>query len=212
MSETTKEHWDKVYATKPVTQLGWYENRSTPSLQLIGRCGLDKQAPILDAGSGASTLIASLLEAGYENISALDFSPVALQKARAELGAAKAARVRWLVEDVTHPSALLGLANLALWHDRAVFHFLTTEQQRRDYWTTLSGVLPPGGFVILAAFAVGGATKCSGLDVQNHDVDSLVQFLGSGFNLLESMSHTCQMPSGDLRPYVYTLFQRNTIH
>jgi SAM-dependent methyltransferase len=190
--------------------MGWYESLPALSLELIRRCGLDKQQPILDVGSGATTLIPALLAEGYENINALDISAVALQKARDGLGAEKAARVRWLVEDVTRPSASFDLSNFALWHDRAVFHFLTTDQQRRDYFATLARVVRAGGYVILAAFAVGGATKCSGLDVNNHDVDSLVKFMGSEFDLIESRSHTCQMPSGDLRPYVYTLFQRKT--
>lgn len=210
MSEALKAHWDGVYSKTPVSQLGWYEPQPTPSLELIRDCVLSKQDPILDVGSGASTLIPALLEDGYENITALDISPIALQKARAALEPEKAARVRWLVEDITQPSGPVELSNIVLWHDRAVFHFLTTEQQRQDYLETLTRVLRPGGYVILAAFAVGGASKCSGLDVQNYDADSLVQFLGSEFNLMQSRSHTYQMPSGDVRPYVYALFQRKS--
>lgn len=210
MPKTLKEHWDGIYSSTPVSQLGWYEPRPIPSLELMARCVLDKQEPILDVGSGASTLIPALLDDGYENITALDISPMALQKAQVELGAEKAAQVRWLVEDVTQPSGAINLSDIVLWHDRAVFHFLTTDQQRQDYLATLTKVLRLGGYVILAAFAVGGASKCSGLDVQNYDVDSLTQFLGSEFNLMESRSYTYRMPSGDLRPYVYALFQRKT--
>jgi SAM-dependent methyltransferase len=210
VTETLKEHWDFVYSSKPIAKLGWYEPQPTPSLELIRRCVLGFHDPILDVGSGASTLIPALLEEGYENITALDISSVALQKAQAELGAEKAARVRWLVEDVTQPSGSFDLSNIVLWHDRAVFHFLTTEHQRRNYLATLAKVLRLGGYVILAAFEIGGASKCSGLDVQNYDVESLVQFLGSEFSLMESRSHTYRMPSGDLRPYVYALFQRKT--
>ena len=202
LSETIKEHWDNVYSSKPVTQLGWYEPQPTPSLQLLARCVLHKQEPILDVGSGASTLINALLEEGYENITALDISAVALQKAQAELGAEKAARVRWLVEDVTQPFSSIDLSTIAVWHDRAVFHFLTTEQQRQDYLATLLRVVRPGGYVILAAFAIGGATTCSGLNVQNYYADGLAQFLGSEFDLLENKPLTFQMPSGDLRLYV----------
>lgn len=210
MPEALKEHWDRIYSTTPLPQLGWYEPQPALSLELIRHCVLGKQHPILDVGSGASTLIPALLEDGYENITALDISPVALQKARAALGSEKAARVRWLVEDITQPSISVDLSNIVLWHDRAVFHFLTAKQRRLDYLATLKRVLHPGGYVILAAFAVGGATKCSGLDVQNYDPDKLVRFLGSEFDLIESRSHTYKMPSGDLRPYVYALFQRKS--
>ena len=208
MSETMKEHWDKIYSSSPVAQLGWYEPQPTPSLQLMARCVLHQQEPILDVGSGASTLINILLEEGYENITALDISAVALQKTQTELGVEKASRVRWLEEDITQPSSSFDRSGITVWHDRAVFHFLTTGQQRQDYLATLLSVVRPGGYVILAAFAIGGATQCSGLDVQNHDADSLAQFLGFEFDLLESRPHTYQMPSGDLRLYIYTLFQR----
>lgn len=208
MSESLKEHWDRVYSSTPVTQLGWYEPQPTPSLELIRHCVLNKPEPILDVGSGASTLIHALLDEGYENITALDISQVALQKAQSELDVEKAARVRWLVEDITQPSGSFNLTGIVLWHDRAVFHFLKTGQQRQDYLTTLLRVVRPGGYVILAAFAKNGASRCSGLDVQNYDADSLSHFLGSEFHLIESKSHTYQMPSGDLRPYVYTLFRR----
>ena len=207
MSKIMKEHWDRVYSSKPVTQLGWYEPQPTPSLQLIERCGMDKHEAVLDIGSGASTLINALLEHGYENIYALDISEIALQKAKAELGA-KAGRVQWMVEDITQPSKAFNLSEIALWHDRAVFHFFTDDQQRQNYLATLLRVLRPGGYVIMAAFAIGGASKCSGLDVRNYDVESLTQFLGSDFKIIASRQHTYQMPSGDLRPYVYTLFQR----
>ena len=207
-----KEHWDKIYSSTPVTQLGWYEPHPSPSIQLIERCVLDKHELVLDVGSGASTLIPALLERGYENITALDISPVALQKAQAALGAEKTARVHWLVEDITQPSSSFDHFRITLWHDRAVFHFLTIEQQRQDYLATLLSVMHPGGYVILAAFATGGATNCSGLDVQNYNADSLAQFLGFEFDLLESCLHTYQMPSGDLRPYVYTLFQRRKMN
>ena len=210
MPVTLKEHWDGIYSSTPAQKLGWYEPLPTPSLELIGQCVLSKQDPILDIGSGASTLIPALLEEGFENITALDISPVALQKARQELGAEKAARVRWLVEDISIPLNSIDLSNIVLWHDRATFHFLTSDQQRSNYLSTMSRTLRLGGYVILATFETGGASKCSGLDVQNYTVDSLVRFLGTEFNLMDSRSHTYQMPSGELRPYVYVLLQRKT--
>jgi SAM-dependent methyltransferase len=210
MSKSMKEHWNTVYASKPIDQLGWYEPHPTPSLQLIEQCALDRQAAILDIGSGATTLLQALLDQGYQQIYALDISETALEKARTELGAAQAVRIQWLVDDITHPSKLLSLPQIALWHDRAVLHFFTDAQQRQDYLATLLKILRPGGYVIIAAFATGGASKCSGLDVRNYDRASLMQFLGPHFELIASLDYTYHMPSGDVRPYIYTLFQRKT--
>jgi SAM-dependent methyltransferase len=209
MSKSMKAHWDTVYSSKPITQLGWYEPQPTPSLQLIERCVIDKQVDaVLDIGTGTTTLINALLEQRYQRIYALDISEIALKKARAELGEKKASLVQWIVDDITNPSKLFDLSEIALWHDRAVFHFFTDDQQRQNYLSTLLRVLRPGGYVIIAAFAIGGASKCSGLEVRNYDKDSLIRFLGSNFKFIESMDYTYQMPSGDLRPYVYTLFHR----
>ncbi|MDO8972175.1 MAG: hypothetical protein Q7U74_15885, partial [Saprospiraceae bacterium] len=107
-----------------------------------------------------------------------------------------------------NPSSILQLENVAVWHDRAVFHFLIEEQHRQTYHSLLQKKVMPGGFVIMATFATGGANKCSGLPVQRYSVESLSEFMGDEFRLVESLDYTYQMPSGDLRPYVYTRFQK----
>ena len=162
----------------------------------------------MDVGSGASALIANLLELGYQNLYAVDISDVALEKAKALLDQEQSARVHWVVDDITDPSDVLQIQNVKVWHDRAVFHFLTEEPHRQIYHSLLQKLLMPGGFVIMAAFAPSGATMCSGLPVQRYSAESLSAILGSGFKLMESLDHTYQMPSGDLRPYVYTRFQK----
>ena len=203
-----KEHWNKIYTNNPITQLGWYEAKPFPSAQLIERCAVPKHYPIVDIGSGASTLIPHLLELGYQNLYAIDISDVALEKAKAVLGKDRAAQVHWIVDDITNPSTVLQLENAAVWHDRAVFHFLTEEQHRQMYHSVLQNVVMPEGYVIMATFAMDGATKCSGLPVQRYSTESLGEFLGDGFRLVESLDYTYRMPSGDLRPYVYALFQK----
>ncbi len=208
MPSPLKNHWDEKYASTPLTQLGWYEAQPQPSIQLIENCAIPRQATIIDIGSGASTLISRLLELGYQNLYALDISPIALEKAKTSLGTEQAARIHWLEEDITQPSAILQIPNIAIWHDRAVFHFLTENHEREIYREILQKNIKPGGFIILAAFALNGATKCSGLPVQRYSAQSLCEFLGAGFTLLESLDFTYQMPSGDLRPYVYTRFQK----
>ena len=208
MTSSSKEHWNKVYTNNPVTQLGWYEAQSFPSIQLIERCAVPKHYPIIDIGSGTSTLISDLLELGYQNLYPIDISDVALEKAKVVLGKERAAQVHWVVDDITNPSTVLQLQNAAVWHDRAVFHFLTEEQHRQTYHSLLQKIVSPGGFVIMATFAMDGATTCSGLPVQRYNAESLSEFFGDGFRLVESSDYTYHMPSGDLRPYVYTRFQK----
>lgn len=208
MTALLRDHWNKKYTDSPITELGWYESGPIPSIQLIESCAVPKHSIIIDIGSGASTLIANLLELGYQNLYAVDISDVALEKAKALLIKEQADQVHWLVEDITNPSTVLQIQNVAVWHDRAVFHFLTEEQHRHTYHSLLQKMLMPGGFVIMAAFTMNGATKCSGLPVQRYDAESLSKFLGKGFKLIESLDYSYQMPSGDMRPYVYTRFQK----
>jgi EEF1A lysine methyltransferase 2 len=208
MTSSSKEHWNEIYNDNPITGLGWYEPRSFPSVQIIERCAVPKDYPIVDIGSGTSTLISNLLDLGYHELYAIDISDVALEKAKALLDKERSAQVHWMVDDITNPSVVLQLQNVAIWHDRAVFHFLTEKHQRQTYHSALQKVIMPGGFIVIATFAIDGAAKCSGLPVQRYSVESLKEFLGDAFRLVESLDHTYQMPSGDLRPYVYARFQR----
>ena len=206
-----KDHWNKRYTDTPVTQLGWYEPKSVPSIQLIERCAVSKDSVILDIGSGISALIANLLELGYSNLYAVDISDVALEKAKSRLTKESANQVHWMVADITDPSALLQIQNVMVWHDRAVLHFLTDQQQRQTYHSVLQNKVMPGGFVIIAAFALDGATRCSGLPVQRYSAETLSEYLGDNFKLLESFNYRYQMPSGDWRPYVYARFQKTGV-
>ncbi|MBT3337302.1 MAG: class I SAM-dependent methyltransferase [Anaerolineae bacterium] len=209
METSQKEHWNEIYAKKANTELGWYEAKSSPSIELIEGCSLPKESRIVDIGSGTSILISNLLALGYQNIHAVDISNVALQKARTLLGGEEeSARVNWIVDDITNPSAVLELDNVALWHDRAVFHFLTDENDQKIYRSTIEKMLMPSGFLVMATFALSGAEKCSGLSVQRYSVKSLKDFFGDGFKLIESLEHIYEMPSGDLRPFTYVCFQK----
>jgi SAM-dependent methyltransferase len=204
-----KEHWNKRYTGTPLTQLSWYERKSAPSIQLIENCAVPKDSAILDVGSGASTLIADLLALGYQNLYAVDISDVALEKAKALLDKQQAAQVHWIPDDIANPSALLQLQNVAVWHDRAVFHFLTEEKDRQTYHSLLQRIVMPGGYVIMATFGMNSPAECSDLPVQRYSAESLNEFVGGGFKLVESLDYTYRMPSGDLRPYTYARFQKN---
>lgn len=203
-----KKHWDNIYSKSEINKLGWYKETPQPSLDLIKSCNLEKNAAILDVGSGTTTLIKKLLENSYTNIIATDISKIALDRAKNLLDSSNRNKIRWVVDDITESKNINQLNKVDLWHDRTVLHFLTTESQRKGYLRTLKKLVRKDGFIIIAVFSLEGAKKCSGLDVKNYDHKMLEAYLGKEFKLLKYFSYLYHMPSGDERPYVYTLFQR----
>ncbi|WP_456376187.1 class I SAM-dependent methyltransferase [Lutibacter sp.] len=203
-----ENHWNTAYQKTPVDKLGWYEKESTPSLELIALCNLPKNAQIFNAGAGASVLIEQLLSEGYSNLVVNDISSSALIELKNNVQKYKNSKIQFIVDDLTNPSELVKLKNIDLWHDRAVLHFFTTEKQQKTYFDLIRKTLKPNGFVILAEFNLEGAKKCSGLDVFNYNEAMLQEQLGDNFKLVKSFNYTYTQPSGGLREYVYTLFQR----
>ena len=185
MKSPLQTHWNQIYARTSTDQLGWYEAQPNPSARLIGKCQIQQDENNLDLGAGAATLVDYLLAQNYTQLTAVDISEAALATVQSRLDIEKAALVKWIVDDLRQPSQVLALKNVAIWHDRAVFHFLTSETDRQTYWSTLNTVLKPNGYVILAAFTSGRHKKCSGLDVVNYDANSLATFLGKDFALLD---------------------------
>ncbi|MFH1538787.1 MAG: class I SAM-dependent methyltransferase [bacterium] len=208
MRNFAKKHWNGVYSSRDTETLGWYEQIPSHSIKLLSKIKIRKNEPVVDVGAGASTLIDYLLEEGFSNIIACDISEIALSKLKERLGKENSSQISWVIDDVTRPQHLQNLKNVALWHDRALLHFLLEGEQQKMYLSTLKTILKRGGYVIIAAFSLKGARKCSGLDIKNYDQKMLAQFLGEEFKLIEYFDCTYHMPSGDPRPYVYTLFQR----
>jgi SAM-dependent methyltransferase len=202
-----KDYWNSRYQQTQQEKLGWYEAVSQPSLDLIDSCYIAKDALIVDIGSGASLLIDNLIDAGYRNLVATDISDAGLAISRDRLGD-RVAHVRFIVDDICQPLRLTGLRNVAIWHDRAVLHFFTQEKDRAVYLNLLNAVLSPGGFVIIATFAVGGLTQCSGLDIQQYTAESLSQFLGDAFILVQALDHVYTTTWGQDRPFLYCVFQK----
>ncbi len=203
-----KEHWDEIYSALDVDELTWYEEIPEPSIKLLSKCHINKNEPVIDIGAGASTFIDYLVNNGFKEIIAADISEKALEKLKERLGKEKSSLIRWIVDDITRPVYIQDLRNVAVWHDRAVLHFLLKEDEQRTYLTTLEKVVRKGGYVIIAAFSLKGAKKCTGLNVKNYDHNMLAEFLGNDFHLLEYFDHTYYMRSGENRPYIYALFQR----
>jgi len=204
--ENLTEHWDKTY-TRDINKLGWYEEKPEPSLRLIKKCKLKKDASILNVGAGVTTLVDELLKQGYQNIIANDLSVIALEKLKERLGP-ESNKVKWIIDDLTNPNLLCNLEKVDLWHDRAVVHFFTDKKEQDCYFNLIKRLVNKNGFVIIATFNLRAATKCSGLPVYGFDQNMLQMKLGQDFNLMEAFNYTFTMPMGDTRDYVYTLFQR----
>lgn len=201
-----KEHWENVYKNKAATEVSWYQPEPTLSLDLINKYAPHPDARIIDVGGGASTLCDYLLQYGYQHITVLDLSANAIAQARQRLGD-KSALVHWQEEDVTH---FVSDETYDLWHDRAVFHFLTNKSDRKKYRQILQASVAVGGHVIMAAFALGGPSKCSGLDIVQYDAQKLKTELGEKFSLIEQTSENHLTPAGQEQAFGYYVFVRNS--
>ncbi|MHA2231016.1 MAG: class I SAM-dependent methyltransferase [Candidatus Hodarchaeales archaeon] len=202
-----QDHWNNVYRSKAHTQLGWYEETPKKCLELFDKCKLSKEDTIIDIGCGTSSFIDNLLNRGHSSLIGIDISDSALETLKQHLGE-RAASVKWIIDDIAKPTEVQKIRDIALWHDRAVLHFLLEEEAQQGYLQTLKTILRKNGHAIIAAFNLSGARKCSGLNIKNYDEDSLAEFLGQDFALKDSWDYVYQTPWGSTRPYVYTLFQR----
>ena len=195
-----KTHWEKVYATKTPDAVSWYRRHLDRSLAHIERAVPERSASIIDVGGGESTLVDDLLLRGYTNITVLDVSQGAIDVTRSRLGSA-ADQVRWIAADITQVE--LEPRAYDLWHDRAVFHFLTVPEQRTAYIRQVARSVRPGGHVIVCAFGPEGPTKCSGLEVVRYDAESLHREFGASFRLIESSTELHRTPFDTTQQFLY---------
>jgi SAM-dependent methyltransferase len=196
----TQEHWDQIYRTKAPDQLSWYSRRLSASLELIERASVSRKAAVIDVGGGESTLVDDLLARGYQNTTVLDISQAAIDANKKRLGK-KAERVHWLTADITKVE--LEPARFDVWHDRAVFHFLTDSNDRAAYVRQVVKAVRHGGHVIVSTFGPEGPTRCSGLDVVRYDAESLHNEFGKRFRLLESSKQLHYTPVGTIQQFLY---------
>lgn len=195
-----RTHWEKVYTTKEPDQVSWYRPHLETSLALIERSASDRSASIIDVGGGESTLVDDLLGRGFQNITVLDVSQVAIEATKKRLREL-AEQVHWLVANMTQVE--LEPRAYDIWHDRAVFHFLTAPQDRIAYVRQVAHSVKPGGHVIVSTFGPDGPTKCSGLDVVRYDPDSLHNEFGASFRLVESSKELHETPFGTTQQFLY---------
>jgi SAM-dependent methyltransferase len=195
-----RRHWEQVYRTKRPTEVSWYAPHLDTSLRLIEDATPDRGAAILDVGGGEATLVDDLLDRGYRHVSVLDVSTTALDVAKARLGERSAA-VEWLCGDAA--KFPFPRHHYDVWHDRAVFHFLTDPKDRAAYVRQVIQAVKPGGHVIVATFGPEGPTKCSGLDVVRYGPDALHDELGASFRLLKHLTEIHQTPAGATQQFTY---------
>lgn len=200
-----KDHWENVYTTKSTDSVSWFQTHAGRSLELIHDTGLGKDASIIDVGGGASVLVDDLLNEGYRDLSVLDLSGAALKAARKRLGD-KAGQVRWIEADITEVE--LPKARYDIWHDRAVFHFLTTQKQRDAYVRQVFFAVKPGGHVIISTFAEDGPEQCSGLPVMRYRPEELHDEFGEAFKLLKHSKEAHHTPTGKVQQFVYCYCRR----
>lgn len=199
-----KQHWEAIYAHRSPEAVSWYQRDPALSLSLIEAAGVAPDEPVIDVGGGTSLLVDRLLERGFTDVTVLDLAETALAAARARLGPLQD-RVHWQVADVRHWEPAPGA--YALWHDRAVFHFLVTNADRQGYLRALGRGLRPGGHAVFATFAHSGPQRCSGLPVQRYCAQDLQATLGSRFTLLDSRPETHHTPAGTSQDFQWCLFR-----
>jgi ubiquinone/menaquinone biosynthesis C-methylase UbiE len=195
-----QQHWERIYATKAPDQMSWFRPHLETSIALIERSATDRSASIIDVGGGTSTLVDDLLARGFRDITVVDISQTALNLAKKRLGEASTL-VRWLDADVTQ--APLQVRTYNIWHDRAVFHFLTEPEQRLSYVNKAASSLKIGGHLIVSTFGPQSPARCSGLEVMRYDPGELLAALGSRFRLVESSSESHHTPFGTTQQFLY---------
>ena len=204
MTDAKREHWDEVYRTKAADSVSWYQPTPEPSLRALDELHLPATAALIDVGGGASSLIDRLIERGWSDLSVLDIAEPALEVAKARLRG-EVGRVDWVVADVTvwRPGR-----HYDVWHDRAVFHFLTEPEQRLAYRNALEAGTAPGSVVIIATFAPDGPERCSGLPVQRYDAAALAAEFSSAFVLEREWREEHTTPAGGRQSFQWCVLRR----
>lgn len=201
--DTSKKHWETVYETKNPDQVSWTQDVPKTSLDFIHSFGLTKAAKVIDIGGGDSKLVDFLLDEGFENVTVLDISAKALEKAKQRLGN-KAGKVHWVVSDITEfqPDTTYDI-----WHDRATFHFLTTKEQVEKYMNTARNAVT--GFLTIGTFSDQGPKKCSGLEIKQYTEETLIAELQNGFDKIRCVTEDHVTPFDTMQNFLFCSFKRH---
>jgi SAM-dependent methyltransferase len=199
-----KAHWENVYQTKTITEVGWYQPTPLTSISFIEALDLSRDVNIIDVGGGDSFLIDYLLKQGYHSISVLDISAKAIERAQQRLGS-DCQNVKWIISDA---SSFIPEEKYDVWHDRATFHFLTDDDEVQHYLSSLNQSLKAGGYFIIGTFSTSGPKKCSGLDIRQYDTPDLVKLLGPDYKIIKCITPDHITPGGQIQHYTFCCFQR----
>ena len=206
MSQPLTQHWQTIYSTKDPKEVSWFQAQASTSLRLIQKAQLNLEAEIIDVGGGASVLVDQLLEQGFKHITVLDLAEAALQKSQVRLGEL-ANKVTWLIANIVEVE--FADHQFDLWHDRAVFHFLTEHNDQQRYLQKVTAALKSGGYLVISTFAEDGALKCSGLPVQRYSTQELIHFFGqSAFDVVEEGKGVHITPAGNEQKFSYLLLRK----
>ncbi|MBD3748606.1 MAG: class I SAM-dependent methyltransferase [Sphingobacteriales bacterium] len=200
-----QNHWEKIYSTKQPNEVSWTQEVPKTSLDFVHNANLDKSANIIDIGGGDSKLVDYLLDEGYENVSVLDISEQALNRAKQRLGD-KATKVNWIVSDITE---FAPTTSYDFWHDRATFHFLTTEPQIVRYLSTARQAVKENGTVTIGTFSDCGPKKCSGLDIKQYSEETLIAKLQNGFEEIKCLTEDHTTPFNTTQNFLFCSFKRH---
>ncbi|MEO6304613.1 MAG: class I SAM-dependent methyltransferase [Bacteroidia bacterium] len=202
--EENKEHWEKVFATKAENEVSWFQTYPKTSMEFLELFNLSLDANIIDVGGGDSYFVDALLEKGYRNIYVLDISANAIERAKARLGD-KAKSVNWIVSDITEFQPDV---KFDFWHDRAAFHFLTSEEKIYKYVSIAEDSINQNGYLILGTFSENGPTKCSGLEIKQYNETSMSARFEIGFNRIKCVTEDHQTPFNTIQNFLFCSFQK----
>lgn len=199
-----KAHWENIYENKPLETVSWYQPDPETSLSFVRKAALPKTAKIIDVGGGDSFLVDHLLELGYEDITVLDISGAAIERAKERLGN-KAGMVKWLVTDV---SDFIPTEQYDLWHDRAAFHFLTDKDEIDTYVKTSAGAITQNGVLVIGTFSENGPVKCSGINIKQYSEQTMTDLFQKHFQKTGCMTVNHTTPSGSVQNFVFCSFRK----
>ena len=200
-----KGHWENVYSTKQLNEVSWYQPNPSVSLQFVNELGISPNNSIIDIGGGDSLLVDHLLDAGFTDITVLDISEAAIERAKKRLGA-RAEQVHWIVSDITdfRPER-----SYDFWHDRATFHFLTTDSEIQTYLAISQDALVSGGKLMIGTFAENGPEKCSGLPVKQYSEESMSQTIRRWFEKIKCIHTDHITPFNTIQHFLFCSFNKS---
>lgn len=205
VNQSRKEHWEKIYSTKEMNEVSWFQPIPKLSLNFIKSLNINKNAKIIDIGGGDSFLVDNLIELGFTDITVLDISEEAIKKAQKRLGD-KADSVKWIVDDA---AKFIPVEKYDLWHDRAAFHFLTQDHEIGHYVNNINNHINSGGKLIIGTFSTEGPLKCSGLEIKQYSEKSLKEKVGQNFSQIESVLTNHETPFNSEQEFVFSVFKKN---